>query len=80
MAAQASGAPPAEAPTIEMLIEALDPAVRAAIGDVDRSYFHRDSYNDLPILERVGTTLAVNADARLRRYARRRGWATPRWH
>jgi hypothetical protein len=30
-------APPAEAPTVEVLIEALDPEVRAAIGDVDRT-------------------------------------------
>jgi hypothetical protein len=37
MVAQASGAPPAEAPTIEALIEALDPEVRAAIDDVDRT-------------------------------------------
>jgi hypothetical protein len=29
--------PPPEAPTIEALIEALDPEVRAAIDDVDRS-------------------------------------------
>ena len=35
MAAQASGAPPAEAPAIEALIEALAPEVRAAIDDVD---------------------------------------------
>jgi len=33
MAAQASGAPPAETPTIE----ALDPEVRTAVDDVDRS-------------------------------------------
>jgi hypothetical protein len=41
MAAQASGASPAEAPTIEALIKALDkaldPEVRAAIDDVDRT-------------------------------------------
>jgi hypothetical protein len=37
MAAQASGAPPAEASTIEAFIEALDPEVRAAIDDVDRT-------------------------------------------
>jgi len=43
------------------------------------SYFYSDSYNDLPMLERVGTAIAVNPDARLRRHARRRGWATPRW-
>lgn len=37
MVAQASGAPPAEAPTIEALIESLDPEVRAMIADVDRT-------------------------------------------
>jgi hypothetical protein len=37
MAAQTSGAPPVEAPTIEALIESLDPEVRAAIDDVDRT-------------------------------------------
>ena len=53
----------------------------AARHDVDlaASYFYSDSYNDLPMLERVGTPIAVNADARLRRHARRRGWAAPRW-
>lgn len=53
----------------------------AARHDVDlaASYFYSDSYNDLPMLERVGTAIAVNADARLRRHARRRGWASPRW-
>jgi HAD superfamily hydrolase (TIGR01490 family) len=47
--------------------------------DLGASYFYSDSYNDLPMLERVGTAVAVNADARLRRHARRRGWAAPRW-
>ena len=47
--------------------------------DLAASYFYSDSYNDLPMLERVGTAIAVNPDARLRRHARRRGWATPRW-
>ena len=47
--------------------------------DLATSYFYSDSYNDLPMLERVGTAIAVNADARLRRHARRRGWASPRW-
>jgi HAD superfamily hydrolase (TIGR01490 family) len=47
--------------------------------DLATSYFYSDSYNDLPMLERVGTAIAVNPDARLRRHARRRGWATPRW-
>jgi HAD superfamily hydrolase (TIGR01490 family) len=47
--------------------------------DLRASYFYSDSYHDLPMLERVGTAIAVNADARLRRHARRRGWAAPRW-
>jgi HAD superfamily hydrolase (TIGR01490 family) len=47
--------------------------------DLTASYFYSDSYHDLPMLERVGTAVAVNADARLRRYARRRGWDAPRW-
>jgi hypothetical protein len=37
IAAGAAGPSPSEAPTIEALIEALDPEVRAAIDDVDRS-------------------------------------------
>lgn len=37
MAAAVPGVPPVEVPTIEELIEALDPDVRAAIDDVDRT-------------------------------------------
>ena len=53
----------------------------AAQHDVDlaASTFYSDSYNDLPMLERVGTAIAVNADARLRRHAKRKGWPAPRW-
>jgi HAD superfamily hydrolase (TIGR01490 family) len=47
--------------------------------DLARSYFYSDSYNDRPMLERVGTAVAVNPDARLRRLARRRGWPVQRW-
>lgn len=47
--------------------------------DLARSYFYSDSYNDRPMLERVGTAVAVNPDARLLRLARRRGWAIRRW-
>src|SRR5687767_14620036 len=46
--------------------------------DLAASTFYSDSYNDLPMLERVGTAIAVNPDARLRRHARRRGWPAPR--
>ncbi len=47
--------------------------------DLAQSYFYSDSYNDLPMLERVGTAIAVNPDARLARHARKKGWQTTRW-
>ena len=47
--------------------------------DLADSTFYSDSFNDLPMLERVGTAIAVNPDARLRRHAQRRGWTTHRW-
>ncbi len=36
--------------------------------------FYSDSIYDLPLLESVGTPVAVNPDVRLRRVARRKGW------
>jgi len=47
--------------------------------DLDDSWFYSDSYNDLPLMNRVGTAIAVNPDARLRRHAWRRGWRTESW-
>jgi HAD superfamily hydrolase (TIGR01490 family) len=47
--------------------------------DLSRSVFYSDSYNDLPLLGRVGTAIAVNPDARLRRHARRVGWGIVEW-
>jgi len=47
--------------------------------DLDRSTFYSDSYNDLPMLERVGTAVAVNPDVRLFREARRRAWRFDQW-
>ncbi|HVK84744.1 MAG TPA: HAD family hydrolase [Kofleriaceae bacterium] len=47
--------------------------------DMAASYFYSDSYNDLPMLSRVGTAIAVNPDTRLARHARRHGWAVQRW-
>ena len=53
----------------------------AATHEVDLAgcYFYSDSYNDLPMLARVGTAIAVNPDARLAREARRRAWEIQRW-
>jgi HAD superfamily hydrolase (TIGR01490 family) len=47
--------------------------------DLAASTFYSDSYNDLPMLERVGTAIAVNPDARLRRLAKKRGWRIEQW-
>ena len=47
--------------------------------DLARSYVYSDSYNDRPMLERGGTAVAINPDARLRRLARRRGWPVRSW-
>jgi len=47
--------------------------------DLAQSYFYSDSYNDLPMLSRVGTAIAVNPDTRLARHARRNGWAVQQW-
>jgi HAD superfamily hydrolase (TIGR01490 family) len=53
----------------------------AAEHDIDlaRSTFYSDSYTDLPLLRRVGSAVAVNPDARLRRHAARAGWRVERW-
>jgi HAD superfamily hydrolase (TIGR01490 family) len=47
--------------------------------DLARSYFYSDSYNDLPMLARVGTAIAVNPDARLKRHAKKNGWPIQHW-
>lgn len=47
--------------------------------DLQRSHFYSDSYNDLPMLARVGTAVAVNPDVRLKRLATQRGWRIEAW-
>lgn len=47
--------------------------------DLDGSAFYSDSYNDLPMLARVGRPVVVNPDARLRAHARRVGWPMHDW-
>lgn len=47
--------------------------------DLARSYFYSDSFNDRPLLERVGNAIAINPDARLSRLAKQRGWPMMRW-
>ncbi len=42
--------------------------------DLADAWFYTDSVSDLPVLEAVGHPVAVNADPRLARLARQRGW------
>ena len=66
MAARAAGASPSEAPTIEALIEALDPEVRAAIDDVDRTLIalalQQSPWDRLRSVSRMAQTLARIGD------------------
>lgn len=41
--------------------------------------FYTDSISDLPLLEAVSEPVAINADPRLRRLARARGWRSETW-
>ena len=47
--------------------------------DLSLSAFYSDSYSDLPMLERVGTPVAVNPDPRLGLHARQKGWSIRNW-
>jgi len=47
--------------------------------DWRRSYAYSDSSTDLPILERVGTAVAVNPDRKLALVAVERGWRIENW-
>lgn len=42
--------------------------------DLEDSYFYSDSLNDLPLLEQVTHSVAVDPDPKLRAEAERRGW------
>lgn len=44
-------------------------------GSFDNSYFYSDSHNDLPLMEKVRTPIAVDPDERLRAHAGRQGWS-----
>lgn len=46
---------------------------------LSESFAYADSLSDLPMLELVGTPVAVNPDARLSQVAGQRGWRTERW-
>ena len=44
--------------------------------DLSETSFYSDSHNDLPLLNKVGRPVAVDADAKLTRHANDRGWET----
>jgi HAD superfamily hydrolase (TIGR01490 family) len=44
------------------------------LASFDTSWFYSDSFNDLPLLERVTHPVAVDPDARLRAHAAARSW------
>jgi HAD superfamily hydrolase (TIGR01490 family) len=48
-------------------------AIREGL-NLKRCTAYSDSYNDVPMLSLVGTAVAINPDAALRDYARKRGW------
>ena len=43
-------------------------------GSFADSYFYSDSHNDLPLMQKVKTPLAVDPDDKLRQHATTRGW------
>lgn len=42
--------------------------------DLAQCYAYSDSFNDMPMLTMVGNPVAINPDARLRKYASENGW------
>jgi hypothetical protein len=67
MVARAPAALPSKAPTIEALVEALDPEVRAAIDDVDRTLIalslQQSPWDRLRSASRMAQTLVRIRDA-----------------
>ncbi|HLO64929.1 MAG TPA: HAD-IB family hydrolase, partial [Azonexus sp.] len=43
-------------------------------GAFDNSYFYSDSHNDLPLMQKVKTPIAVDPDDKLRAHAGAQGW------
>jgi HAD superfamily hydrolase (TIGR01490 family) len=43
------------------------------------SFFYTDSYSDVPLLEKVAYPKVIAPDMRLKKYAKKRGWAILNW-
>jgi HAD superfamily hydrolase (TIGR01490 family) len=59
-------------------VHALEECARRGV-QVKDCFFYTDSYSDLPAMELVGHPVAVNADSRLARVAKARGWPSVDW-
>ena len=60
---------------VEQFVQSLsDPGIR-----VSGATAYTDSVTDLPLLQAVGSPVAVNPDPRLRAHAREQGWPIQRW-
>jgi HAD superfamily hydrolase (TIGR01490 family) len=46
---------------------------------MQQSYFYSDSFNDLPLLERVDNPVVVNADSKLLKVAQQKHWKIENW-
>jgi alcohol-forming fatty acyl-CoA reductase len=57
----------------------LEEYARANGIDLAESFAYADSLSDLPMMELVGTPVAVNPDPRLSQVASQRGWRVERW-
>ncbi len=55
-------------------VERLEAWLKEHGCDLNGSWFYSDSYNDLPLLERVTHPIAVDADKKLIQHAHKRGW------
>jgi fatty acyl-CoA reductase len=57
----------------------LERYAAAGGADLSLSFAYADAISDLPMLERVGTPVVINPDARLSQVAGQRGWRIERW-
>jgi HAD superfamily hydrolase (TIGR01490 family) len=46
---------------------------------LEKAVFYTDSFSDVPVMEAVGSAVAVNPDPRLKRHAARRRWSIVDW-
>lgn len=56
-------------------VERLNHWLKETGHNLNNSYFYSDSYNDLPLLQKVDHPVAVNPDERLQQHAVELGWS-----